>query len=231
MFPFNGSSFFRVPPFATPWLPSGPVRHVSNATMKALRLLPFLRARLLWRLAVAYCRRIVWFRSLAVRCSRFAPGRCSSGVVLTRLCFRQKTEDLPSSQGSLFMHLCRGLGPRWDGRRLGHLFTCVASRSVPAGSTAKTPHIGTFVAHSHGFGARCQRFVPASRPTTHDSLPAAWLHALSGQDSYLLGSFSEFLLSLRSIYMCLFPLCLCLSWRNDPFPPTSKFSILKLTPD
>ena len=121
--------------------------------------------------------------------------------------FRQKTEDLPSSQGSLFMHLCRGLGPRWDGRRLGHLFTCVASRSVPAGSTAKTPHIGTFVARSHGFGARCQRFVPASRLTTHDSLPAAWLHALSGQDFYLLGSFSEFLLSLR--FTCVGFLSVC----------------------
>ena len=180
MFPLNGSSFFRVPPFATPWLPSVSVRHFSIATMKALRLLLFPHARLLWRLAHAYCRRIVWFRSLAVRCSRFASGRWSSGVVLLRFCFRQKTRVLPSSQGSLFMHLCRGLGPRWVAQQLGHFMLSAASRLVPAGSTAKTPHIGTFAARSHGFGARCQRFVPPSRTTTHDSLPAAWLHALSG---------------------------------------------------
>ena len=36
----------------------------------------------------------------------------------------------------------------------------------------------TFEAQSHGLSARCQRFVPASRLTTHDSLPAAWLQAL-----------------------------------------------------
>jgi hypothetical protein len=101
---------------------------------------PFLHARLLWRLAVAYCRRIVWLCSLAVRCPRFASGRCSSGIVRIRSCFRQKTGDLPSSQGSLFMHLCRGLGPRWDVRRLGHLLLFAASRSVHAGSTARTPH-------------------------------------------------------------------------------------------
>lgn len=41
MFPLNGSSFFRVPPFATPWLPSVSVHHFSIATMKALRLLRF----------------------------------------------------------------------------------------------------------------------------------------------------------------------------------------------
>ena len=147
---------------ATPWLPSVSVRHVSIATMKALRLLPFLRARLpfdrlrawrLWRLAYAYCRRIVWFRSQWRLMLRFCAWtlllRCRPYPAL----FRQKTGGIPSSQGSLFMHLCRGLGPRWDGRRLGHLFTGVASRPVPAGSTAKTPHIGTFVAHSHGFGA------------------------------------------------------------------------------
>ena len=62
-FPINGSSFFRVPPLATPWLPSVSVRHVSIATMKALRLLPSLHVRLLWRLASAYCRCIAWLRS------------------------------------------------------------------------------------------------------------------------------------------------------------------------
>lgn len=40
------------------------------------------------------------------------------------------------------------------------------------------PQGETFEAQSHGFSARCQRFVPASRLTTHDSLPAAWLQAL-----------------------------------------------------
>ena len=40
------------------------------------------------------------------------------------------------------------------------------------------PHKRTFEAQSHGFSARCQRFVPASRLTTHDSLAAAWLQAL-----------------------------------------------------
>ena len=39
MFPFNGSSFSRALPFATQWLPSVSVRHLSGATMKALRLL------------------------------------------------------------------------------------------------------------------------------------------------------------------------------------------------
>ena len=38
--------------------------------------------------------------------------------------------------------------------------------------------IGAFVAQSRGFSAHCQRFVPASRLTTHDSFTAAWLHAL-----------------------------------------------------
>lgn len=42
------------------------------------------------------------------------------------------------------------------------------------------PQGETFEAQWHGFGARCQRFVPASRRTTHDSLPAAWLQALPG---------------------------------------------------
>ena len=50
--------------------------------------------------------------------------------------------------------------------------------AVPAMPKAKTSHKETFEAQSHGFGARCQRFVPASRLTTHDSLPAAWLQAL-----------------------------------------------------
>ena len=40
-----------------------------------------------------------------------------------------------------------------------------------------SPQGETFEAQSHGFGARCQRFAPASRLTAHDSLPAVWLKA------------------------------------------------------
>ena len=50
-------------------------------------------------------------------------------------------------------------GPRW-----------VNGEDIPQGEH--------FEAQSHGFSARCQRFAPASRLTTHDSLPAAWLQAL-----------------------------------------------------
>jgi hypothetical protein len=41
-----------------------------------------------------------------------------------------------------------------------------------------SPQSETFEAQFHGFSARCQRFVPASRLTTHDWLPVAWLQAL-----------------------------------------------------
>ena len=139
-FPLNGSPFFRVPPFATPWLPSVSVRHFSIATMKALRLLLFLHARLL---SEACARLLPSHRLVLFARGSMLPLRVwtlFSGVALVRFCFRQKTGVLPSSQGSLFMHLCRSLGPRWDVRRLGHFMLFAASRSVHAGSTARTPH-------------------------------------------------------------------------------------------
>ncbi len=55
------------------------------------------------------------------------------------------------------------------------------SRRLPHGPrwvNGEDSRIESFVAQSHGFDAHCQRFVPASRPTTHDSFTVAWLHAL-----------------------------------------------------
>ena len=102
-FPINGSSFFRVPPLATPWLPSVSVRHVSIAPMKALRVdasrsrathpsgclsavclaaaaaarlsRPFASARFggLRPLTAAAS---LGFARTTGRCSRCAPGRC-----------------------------------------------------------------------------------------------------------------------------------------------------------
>ena len=86
------------------------------------------------------------------------------------------------------------LGPRWVNgadSSLLKLSWLVPTASVLAvngciASLSPSGHLRQAVSAS-------LRLVPASQLTTHDSLPAAWLHALSGQDFYLLGSFSEFL--------------------------------------
>ena len=143
--------------------------------MKALRLLPSLRVRSLWRLASAYCRCIAWLRShggsmlprcawtLLIRCRPF-PGfgaaENRSSPKFTGLPFHAPLPRSRTPAGRAATGLSRRLphGPRWV--------------------YGEDSRIGAFVAHSRGFGAHCQRFVPASRLTTHDSFTAAWLHAL-----------------------------------------------------
>ena len=136
-FPINGSSFFRVPPLATPWLPSVSVRHVSIRYYEGTTTSPIPSRPL----ALEACVRLLPLHRLATLALRFDAPAARLDVVnpvssFPRLWLRQRTGVLPSSQGSLFMHLCHGLGPRQDGLRLAFL---VASRTVPAGSTAKTP--------------------------------------------------------------------------------------------
>ena len=92
-------------------------------------------------LALEACVRLLPLHRLASLALRFDAPALRLDVVnpvssFPRHWFRQRTGVLPSSQGSLFMHLCHGLGPRQDGRRLAILVT---SRTVPAGSTARTP--------------------------------------------------------------------------------------------
>jgi hypothetical protein len=136
-FPINGSSFFRVPPLATPWLPSVSVRHVSIATTKALRLLPSLRVRSLWRLASAYCRCIAWLRS---HCGSMLPLCAWTLLIRCRPlpgfgCGREQ-EFAQVHRAPFSCTFATVSDPGRTGRRLAFL---VASRTVPAGSTAKTP--------------------------------------------------------------------------------------------
>jgi len=131
-------------------------------------------------LALEACVRLLPLHRLASLALRFDAPALRLDVVnpvssFPRHWFRQRTGVLPSSQGSLFMHLCHGLGPRQDGAATG------LSRCLPHGPRwvyGEDSRIGAFVAQSRGFVAHCQRFVPASRLTTHDSFTAAWLHAL-----------------------------------------------------
>ena len=68
-----------------PWLLRGSLRSrfatFQFATTKALRLLPSLRVRLLWRLASAYCRCIAWLRS---HCGSMLPLRAWTLVIRCR---------------------------------------------------------------------------------------------------------------------------------------------------
>jgi len=52
-------------------------------------------------------------------------------------------------------------------------------RTGPCYANGKdSPRGKTSEAQLHGFSARCQCFMPASRLTMHDSLPAVWLQTL-----------------------------------------------------
>ena len=131
-------------------------------------------------LALEACVRLLPLHRLASLALRFDAPAMRLDVVnpvssFARLWLRQRTGVRPSSQGSLFMHLCHGLGPRQDGAATG-LSRCLPH--APRWVCGEDSRIGAFVAQSRSFGAHCQRFVSASRLTTHDSFTAAWLHAL-----------------------------------------------------
>lgn len=181
-----------MPSFATHRLPSVSVRLFSIATMRALRLLQFRRTRLLWRLAnrllpphplVSLTWRLdasALRRDVVNPVSSPTPGfRCGRELEFSQV------HRVPFSCAFAVALDPGGTLGGWPFFRRLALGLCWVNGK-------DSSQLKTFEARSHGFGARCQRFVPASRLTTHDSLPAAWLHALSGQDFYLLGSFSEF---------------------------------------
>jgi hypothetical protein len=153
-FPINGSSFFRVPPLATPWLPSVSVRHVSIRYYEGTTTSP-IPSRLL---ALEACVRLLPLHRLASLARRFDAPAVRLDVVnpvssFPRLWFRQRTGVLPA----VVWEKSGWLSPlRSDSQVHRAPFSCtfatvsdpagraataflVASSTVPAGSTAKTP--------------------------------------------------------------------------------------------
>lgn len=163
-------SSFQVPPFPTPWLPLGFGSPRFNGTMKALRL-PLSRYS---SFGLASLRLTPWVRFCFALCSGVGlpshrldvvdPGHPFSGS------FPKRGGGPHKFPGNLSVCLRPALRPRSS-----HLALAFALQMVlpPRALTPGAPTTHCFEAQSHGLGFRCLRFVPPSRMTTQDSLPAA----------------------------------------------------------
>ena len=103
--------------------------------------------------------------------------------------------------------------------------------------------IGAFVAQSRGFSAlrraqglelvetaHCQRFVPASRLTTHDLFTAAWLHALPCGILTRWAPSQSFFFCTVFFHMCFGFLSVCaLLGAKTPFLPATPIPSLTVS--
>ena len=149
---------------------------------------------------------------------------------------RQRTGVLPTvAEGKMAGYLRYAPVPKFT----GHPFHAPLPRSrtlagrAATGLSRRLPHgprwvcgedsrIGAFVAQSRDFGAlrqaqglelvetaHGQRFVPASRMTTHDSFMAAWLHALPCGISTRWAPSQSFFIFTVFFHMCFGFLSVC----------------------
>lgn len=154
------------------WLPRSARFYEHTTTAPAPRL------GLLQRLALAYCCYILCFAHAR---GRWSPRSCLDvDLPVSSLsgcsCNRGSFGSSPKFTG----FSCHAPLP-WSGTPVARasLAFCRDARTGPRWVNGEdSPQEELSRLNCHGFGARCQRFVPASRLTTHDSLAAVWLQTL-----------------------------------------------------